>query len=56
MKILVAGGAGYIGSFVNLVLRETGFETVVLGNLSTGNVAAVGDTPFREGDCLRSKV
>ena len=36
MKILVTGGAGYIGSHVNRMLANAGHETVVLDNLSTG--------------------
>ncbi len=36
MKVLVAGGAGYIGSHTVKVLLGAGFETVVLDDLSTG--------------------
>lgn len=36
MKVLVTGGAGYIGSHVNRILANAGHETVVLDNLSTG--------------------
>ncbi|MBL8858541.1 MAG: UDP-glucose 4-epimerase GalE [Planctomycetes bacterium] len=39
--VLVTGGAGYIGSHTNRLLRERGVETVVLDNLSTGHKAAV---------------
>ncbi|RKZ30007.1 UDP-glucose 4-epimerase GalE [bacterium] len=35
-KILLTGGAGYIGSHVNLAFAGAGHETVVLDNLSTG--------------------
>ena len=35
--ILVTGGAGYIGSHVNLVLTEMGHGTVVLDDLSLGH-------------------
>ena len=34
MKILVTGGAGYIGSHTSLVLLEKGYEVVVVDNLS----------------------
>jgi UDP-glucose 4-epimerase len=34
MKVLVTGGAGYIGSHTTLVLLEAGYEVVVLDNFS----------------------
>jgi len=40
-KILVTGGAGYIGSHVVKALGEQGYETLVFDNLSTGNDWAV---------------
>lgn len=41
MKILVTGGAGYIGSHVLSPLTEAGHEVVVLDNLSAGRREAV---------------
>ena len=41
MKILVTGGAGYIGSIVAGQLLAAGHEVVVLDNLSKGHLAAV---------------
>lgn len=35
-RVLVAGGAGYIGSHANKALHRRGYETVVYDNLSTG--------------------
>ena len=41
MKILVTGGAGYIGSHVVLALGKLGHEITVLDNLSTGHRQAI---------------
>ena len=41
MKLLVTGGAGYIGSVVAAQLVEAGHEVVVLDDLSTGHADAV---------------
>ena len=43
MKLLVTGGAGYVGSVVASQLVEAGHETVVLDNLSKGHEEAVPD-------------
>lgn len=44
-KILVTGGAGYIGSFMVRELQSKGYEPVILDNLSQGYAEAV--TGFR---------
>ncbi|CCH29057.1 UDP-glucose 4-epimerase GalE [Actinosynnema sp. NPDC047251] len=41
MKLLVTGGAGYVGSVCAARLVETGHEVVVLDDLSTGHADAV---------------
>lgn len=41
MKLLVTGGAGYVGSVCAQVLLEEGHEVVVVDDLSTGNADAV---------------
>ena len=41
MRLLVIGGAGYIGSVVAAQLAETGHDVVVLDDLSTGHADAV---------------
>ena len=43
MRLLVAGGAGYIGSVVTAALLTDGHEVTVLDDLSTGHADAVPD-------------
>ena len=51
MKILVTGGAGYIGSIVASELIRLNHEVVILDNLSTGHIAAIPETAyFIQGD------
>ncbi len=50
-RILVAGGAGYIGSHVVEALIEEGFSPVIYDNLSTGHIESVPEgVTFVEGD------
>lgn len=48
--ILIVGGAGYIGSHVNKLLNESGYETIILDNLSHGHKEAVQWGTFYKGD------
>ena len=41
MKILVTGGAGYIGSHIVLSLCDSGYGVIVLDDLSTGSQDAI---------------
>src|SRR4030042_121263 len=50
MKVLVCGGAGYIGSNMTAMLAAEGFEPVVFDNISTGHRSAVGQAEFVKGD------
>ena len=51
MSILVAGGAGYIGSHMVKDLIENGEDVVVADNLSTGHRDAINPkAKFYEGD------
>ncbi len=52
-KVLVTGGAGYIGSHVVLALQERGYSVVILDNLSYGHrdlVESVLRVPLIVGD------
>src|ERR1035437_34645 len=50
LKILVTGGAGFIGSHTCKALAAKGFEPVAYDNLSRGNRWAVKWGPLEEGD------
>jgi len=50
MKVLVTGGAGYIGSTTAKALEEAGHVPVILDSLLTGPRAFVRDRIFYEGD------
>ncbi|NNG02492.1 MAG: UDP-glucose 4-epimerase, partial [Inquilinus sp.] len=50
MKILVTGGAGYIGAHACKALAAAGFEPVALDSLTTGHGWAVRWGPLVEGD------
>ncbi len=59
-RILVTGGAGYIGSHTVVCLQESGYDVVVVDNLSNSNrevldgiEAITGCRPaFEQADCL----
>ena len=50
MKILVTGGAGYIGSHICKELNQNGFDPIVFDNLSNGNKKFVKWGRFIKGD------
>ena len=50
MKVLVVGGAGYIGSHMVRLLDRAGHQVIVLDNLSTGFAAAVTAGELIVGD------
>jgi UDP-glucose 4-epimerase len=50
MKILVTGGAGYIGSHMVSLLERSGHQVTVMDNLSNGHRDSIGNTPFILGD------
>ena len=55
MKILVTGGAGYIGSFMVRKLQSEGFEPVILDNLSQGHEEAVSGFRLEKIDLVSEK-
>ncbi len=52
IRVLVTGGAGYIGSHACKALARAGFEPVVFDNFSTGWKAAVKWGPLVQGDLM----
>jgi UDP-glucose 4-epimerase len=56
MKVLVTGGAGYIGSIVNQELLRAGHDVVVYDSLCQGHAQAVPPgTPLIKGDLAHSE-
>ena len=56
-KILVIGGAGYIGSHIQKELLENGYDVVVYDNLSSGDkVNLLDGANFVEGDILNEEL
>ncbi|MBO6790888.1 MAG: UDP-glucose 4-epimerase GalE [Dinoroseobacter sp.] len=51
-RVLVTGGAGYIGSHACKALSRAGFEPVTFDNLSTGWADAVKFGPLEDGNLL----
>lgn len=50
VKVLIAGGAGYIGSHTASLLAERGYEPVIYDNMSTGHAWAV------RGDLIKGDI
>jgi UDP-glucose 4-epimerase len=52
MRVLVTGGAGYVGSHAAKRLAASGHDVVILDNLAEGHLLSVGDLPFEQADLL----
>jgi UDP-glucose 4-epimerase len=50
VKVLIAGGAGFIGSTIASRLLDSGHQPVILDNLVTGRREFCDGRPFYEGD------
>lgn len=55
MKVLVTGGAGYIGSVTVKRLLQKGYEPIIIDNLSTGHKEAVVGGTFYQTDISNKK-
>jgi len=55
MKVLVIGGAGYIGSFTVRALREAGYEIVIFDDLSQGHKEAVKGFQLVKGSLVEDR-
>jgi len=53
MKVLVPGGAGYIGSHTVRELSEAGYSPITFDNLSEGHLEAIRGGSFIRGDLTR---
>ena len=54
LKVLVVGGAGYIGSHAARLLRKRGCDVLVYDNLSTGHACLADGFELIEGDIMDS--
>ena len=50
MKVLITGGAGFIGSTIASACLDSGITPVILDNLTTGRREFTAGRPFYEGD------
>ena len=50
MRILICGGAGYIGSHLAKFAAESGHDITVVDNLSTGHAESITGLPHHTGD------
>lgn len=54
-KIAVVGGAGYIGSFTGHALKDSGYEVVIIDNLSSGHKKMINNSRLIEVDIVTRK-
>ena len=54
MRVLITGGAGFVGSHLSEALLERGDEVFVLDNLSTGSIDNIAHLKGTRGSTTRS--
>ncbi|HMQ10610.1 MAG TPA: UDP-glucose 4-epimerase GalE [Oligoflexia bacterium] len=54
-KILITGGAGYVGAYVAQYLKEKGYDIIIYDNLSTGHKEHINDYKFYHADLSDEK-
>ena len=54
MKVLITGGAGYIGSTIASALEDSGHTPVILDSLVTGRQEFTNGLSFYQGDIADS--
>src|SRR5436190_1406840 len=52
MRVLVTGGAGYVGSHAAKQLVQSGHDVLIVDNLAEGHRPAVGNVPFVSASLL----
>ncbi len=52
IRVLVCGGAGYIGSNMVAMLQDGGYEPIIYDNLSKGHRSAIKNAEFVQGDLV----
>ncbi len=55
MRVLVTGGAGYVGSHAAKQLAASGHDVLIVDNLAEGHRSAVGSLPFISANLLESE-
>lgn len=55
-KVLVTGGAGYIGSFIVRELKDAGFTPIIIDDMSSGHEAAVKDFELVKLNLVTDKI
>ena len=50
MKVLVTGGAGYIGSTICSAMEDYGHTPIIIDSLVTGRREFIGSRAFYQGD------